>query len=39
LKRLEEKGVVKPGPCMDALRELMADLERLLKQKRGNGDE
>jgi len=33
LKRLEAKGSIKPGPFLDALRELVADLEKLLQQR------
>jgi len=33
LKRLEAKGSVESGPYLDALHELTADLESLLKQK------
>ena len=33
LKRLEAEGAVKPGPYMDALHELMADLVRLSQRK------
>ena len=39
LKRLKAKGSVKSGSHLDALHELMADLEKLLRQKRRNDDE
>jgi len=39
LKRLEAEGSVKAGPYLDALHELMADLEKLIKRKRGSGHE
>jgi len=34
LKRLEAKGSVKPGPYLDALHELIVDLERLQQKGR-----
>jgi len=38
LKKLEAKGSVKPSPYLDALNELIAELERL-QQKRRISDE
>jgi len=39
LKRIEAEGVVKPGPYLDALHELTANLESLLRQKGRVSDE